>query len=176
MHPGTHHVSFSQSCLCNVTCSFFSSHACSLRAIPSSMHGICVPFLPCIHDAHTTWLRAQQVLIQLMVCCALRCPLRSVTCVTSHVTVADTTHYLETECMREAMEQVLYSNGVDVVLNGHLHEYERTNPVFVSHLRPCLLCVCNTAAETSITSCHSRAAQNSCITACSACSRPAFAN
>lgn len=41
-----------------------------------------------------------------------------------------TTHYLETECMREAMEQVLYSNGVDVVLNGHLHEYERTNPVF----------------------------------------------
>ncbi len=46
---------------------------------------------------------------------------------------ADTTHYLETECMREAMEEVLYSNGVDVVLNGHLHEYERTNPVFVSH-------------------------------------------
>lgn len=36
--------------------------------------------------------------------------------------------------MREAMEEVLYDNGVDVVLNGHLHEYERTNPVFVSPL------------------------------------------
>ena len=70
--------------------------------------------------------------------------LRSVVSVTSDVTVADTTHYLETECMREAMEQVLYSNGVDVVLNGHLHEYERTNPVFVSHLPPCLLCAFNT--------------------------------
>ena len=47
---------------------------------------------------------------------------------------ADTTHYLENECMREAMEEMLYENGVDVVLNGHLHEYERTNPVFVSYL------------------------------------------
>lgn len=47
---------------------------------------------------------------------------------------ADTTHYLENECMREAMEELLYENGVDVVLNGHLHEYERTNPVFVSAL------------------------------------------
>lgn len=51
---------------------------------------------------------------------------------------ADTTHYLENECMREAMEEMLYENGVDVVLNGHLHEYERTNPVFVSYLS--LLC------------------------------------
>ena len=47
---------------------------------------------------------------------------------------ADTTHYLENECMREAMEGVLYQNGVDVILNGHLHEYERTNPVYVSTL------------------------------------------
>lgn len=46
--------------------------------------------------------------------------------------VADTTHYLENECMREAMETLLYENGVDVILNGHLHEYERTNPVYVS--------------------------------------------
>lgn len=44
------------------------------------------------------------------------------------------THYLENECMREAMESVLYENGVDVVLNGHLHIYERTNPVYVSIL------------------------------------------
>lgn len=41
-----------------------------------------------------------------------------------------TTHYLENECMREAMETLLYENGVDVILNGHLHEYERTNPVY----------------------------------------------
>ncbi len=94
----------------------------------------------------------------------------------SDVTVADTTHYLETECMREAMEQVLYSNGVDVVLNGHLHEYERTNPVFVSHLLPCRLCTFSIAAEANFTSCHSRAAQIPCITACHACSRPAFAD
>lgn len=51
----------------------------------------------------------------------------------SHDNVAaDTTHYLENECMREAMETLLYDNGVDVILNGHLHEYERTNPVYVS--------------------------------------------
>lgn len=33
--------------------------------------------------------------------------------------------------MREAMEDVLYAAGVDVILNGHLHVYERTNPVYV---------------------------------------------
>ena len=41
-------------------------------------------------------------------------------------------HYKENECMRLAMEDVLYSNGVDVILNGHCHEYERSNPVYVS--------------------------------------------
>lgn len=49
---------------------------------------------------------------------------------------ADSTHYLENECMREAMEPLLYANGVDVILNGHLHEYERTNPVYVSAPKP----------------------------------------
>ena len=34
--------------------------------------------------------------------------------------------------MRLAMEDVLYNNGVDIVLNGHCHEYERSNPVYVS--------------------------------------------
>lgn len=34
--------------------------------------------------------------------------------------------------MRLAMEEVLYDNGVDIVLNGHCHEYERSNPVYVS--------------------------------------------
>ena len=34
--------------------------------------------------------------------------------------------------MRLAMEETLYEAGVDVVLNGHNHAYERSNPVFVS--------------------------------------------
>ncbi len=47
---------------------------------------------------------------------------------------ADVNHYKENECMRLAMEDVLYNNGVDIVLNGHCHEYERSNPVYVSCL------------------------------------------
>lgn len=47
-------------------------------------------------------------------------------------TAADTSHYKENECMRLAMEHVLYGAGVDIVMNGHLHEYERSNPVYVS--------------------------------------------
>jgi len=45
---------------------------------------------------------------------------------------ADVSHYKENECMRLAMESVLYNAGVDVVINGHCHEYERSNPVYVS--------------------------------------------
>lgn len=48
---------------------------------------------------------------------------------------ADVSHYKETECMRLAMEDVLYDAGADIVLNGHCHEYERTNPVYVSTLQ-----------------------------------------
>ena len=44
---------------------------------------------------------------------------------------ADTSHYKENECMRLAMENILYQAGVDIVLNGHCHEYERSNPVYV---------------------------------------------
>ncbi len=50
------------------------------------------------------------------------------------VCAADVNHYKENECMRLAMEDVLYNNGVDIVLNGHCHEYERSNPVYVSYL------------------------------------------
>ena len=32
--------------------------------------------------------------------------------------------------MRVAMEPLFYAAGVDIVLNGHLHEYERTNSVY----------------------------------------------
>lgn len=40
--------------------------------------------------------------------------------------------------MRLAMEGILYNAGVDIVLNGHCHEYERSNPVYVS------CCCCHT--------------------------------
>lgn len=40
--------------------------------------------------------------------------------------------------MRLAMEGILYEAGVDVVINGHNHAYERSNPVFVS----CCLASC----------------------------------
>lgn len=48
-----------------------------------------------------------------------------------------TAHYLENNCMREAMENVLYASGVDVILNGHLHVYERTSPVYNFQLDEC---------------------------------------
>ena len=38
-------------------------------------------------------------------------------------------HYKEAECMRVAMEKLLYSYGVDIVFNGH-----------VSHENQLLLC------------------------------------
>ena len=58
-------------------------------------------------------------------------------------------HYKENECMRLSMEELLYDNGVDVILNGHCHEYERSNPVYVSnfgkapsHLALCCAVLC----------------------------------
>ena len=39
-------------------------------------------------------------------------------------------HFKEAERARIALEQVLYDAGVDVVLNGHVHAYERSKPVF----------------------------------------------
>lgn len=32
-------------------------------------------------------------------------------------------HYKEAECMRVAMEDLLYSYGVDIVFNGHVSEW-----------------------------------------------------
>ena len=40
--------------------------------------------------------------------------------------------------MRESMETMMYNNGVDIVLNGHLHEYERSKSVYVSSSTACL--------------------------------------
>lgn len=46
-------------------------------------------------------------------------------------------HYREAECMRVAMEELLYSCGVDVVFNGHVHAYERSNRVYNYTLDQC---------------------------------------
>ncbi|CAM6083935.1 unnamed protein product [Calypogeia fissa] len=46
-------------------------------------------------------------------------------------------HYREVECMRISMEELLYKNGVDLVLNGHVHAYERMNRVYNYTLDEC---------------------------------------
>jgi len=39
-------------------------------------------------------------------------------------------HKLEAEPMRRRLERLMYDAGVNVVINGHVHAYERTHPVF----------------------------------------------
>ncbi|KAK9183463.1 hypothetical protein WN944_026615 [Citrus x changshan-huyou] len=46
-------------------------------------------------------------------------------------------HYREVECMRVAMEDLLYKYVVDIVFNGHVHAYERSNRVYNYTLDPC---------------------------------------
>ncbi|KAJ4728474.1 Purple acid phosphatase [Melia azedarach] len=46
-------------------------------------------------------------------------------------------HYREAECMRVEMEELLYSYGVDIVFNGHVHAYERSNRVYNYTLDSC---------------------------------------
>ncbi|KFM27138.1 Purple acid phosphatase 15 [Auxenochlorella protothecoides] len=46
-------------------------------------------------------------------------------------------HYQEANCQRLAMEPLLFENGVDLVLNGHVHAYERTFPVYNYTLNDC---------------------------------------
>ncbi|PKI57589.1 hypothetical protein CRG98_022060 [Punica granatum] len=48
-----------------------------------------------------------------------------------------TAHYREAECMRVAMEDLLYDYGVDIVFNGHVHAYERSNRVYNYTLDQC---------------------------------------
>ncbi|KAK9902776.1 hypothetical protein WJX75_005806 [Coccomyxa subellipsoidea] len=36
------------------------------------------------------------------------------------------THYKEAECLRQMVEPFLYNYGVDIVMHGHVHAYERT--------------------------------------------------
>mmetsp|Transcript_4989 Transcript_4989/g.9209 ORF Transcript_4989/g.9209 Transcript_4989/m.9209 type:complete len:699 (-) Transcript_4989:168-2264(-) len=40
------------------------------------------------------------------------------------------THYKEMECFRSIWEPTFYKYRVDFVLNGHVHAYERTHPVY----------------------------------------------
>ncbi len=39
-------------------------------------------------------------------------------------------HWMEGELLRLSIEPLLYSYGVDIVLSGHVHSYERTAPVY----------------------------------------------
>ena len=39
--------------------------------------------------------------------------------------------------MRRNLEPLLHRAGVDIVLNGHVHSYERTAPVFDREVEPC---------------------------------------
>ncbi|KAL2653087.1 hypothetical protein R1flu_021215 [Riccia fluitans] len=48
-----------------------------------------------------------------------------------------TAHFREVECMRISMETLLYEHGVDLVLNGHVHAYERSNRVYNYTLDNC---------------------------------------
>ncbi|XP_039067613.1 purple acid phosphatase 15-like isoform X1 [Hibiscus syriacus] len=46
-------------------------------------------------------------------------------------------HYREAECMRVEMEDLLYKHGVDLVFNGQVNGYERSNRVYNYTLDPC---------------------------------------
>ncbi|EIE18216.1 Metallo-dependent phosphatase [Coccomyxa subellipsoidea C-169] len=46
-------------------------------------------------------------------------------------------HYKELECMRIALEPLLYEHGVDIIFAGHVHAYERCNRVYNYTVDPC---------------------------------------
>mmetsp|Transcript_23644 Transcript_23644/g.46291 ORF Transcript_23644/g.46291 Transcript_23644/m.46291 type:complete len:612 (-) Transcript_23644:88-1923(-) len=46
-------------------------------------------------------------------------------------------HRAEAELMRRDMEPLLVSNGVDIVLNGHVHAYERMKPLYKGCVTAC---------------------------------------
>jgi hypothetical protein len=50
---------------------------------------------------------------------------------------SNTGHYMEGELQRIQMEPFLYDIGVDIVIAGHVHVYERTYPVYNNELDPC---------------------------------------
>ncbi len=46
-------------------------------------------------------------------------------------------HYGDGEDMRTSMESVLYEHGVDAVIAGHVHAYERSHGVYDNEIDPC---------------------------------------
>lgn len=46
-------------------------------------------------------------------------------------------HFEEGYKHRQDMELLLHTHGVDIVLSGHLHAYERSHPVFEGQANPC---------------------------------------
>ena len=50
---------------------------------------------------------------------------------------SNTHHTGEAELMRLAMEPLLYTYGVDMVVTGHVHSYERIRPVLNGCLNSC---------------------------------------
>mmetsp|Transcript_24268 Transcript_24268/g.33296 ORF Transcript_24268/g.33296 Transcript_24268/m.33296 type:complete len:626 (-) Transcript_24268:167-2044(-) len=50
---------------------------------------------------------------------------------------SNTGHWMEAELMRRSLEPILYKYGVDIVLCGHVHSYERTLPVYNNSLNQC---------------------------------------
>ena len=46
-------------------------------------------------------------------------------------------HYMEGEIFRKQYEPLLYKYGVDIVMNGHIHAYERSYPVYNNTVDPC---------------------------------------
>jgi hypothetical protein len=45
--------------------------------------------------------------------------------------------FKQVECMRLTYEPLMYKYGVDLVINGHVHAYERSKPVYNYTLDPC---------------------------------------
>ena len=39
-------------------------------------------------------------------------------------------HYKELDCFMSVYEDLFYESGVDLVVSGHVHAYERTHPVY----------------------------------------------
>jgi len=50
---------------------------------------------------------------------------------------SNSNHYLEGNQAQMDMEPLLYKHGVDLVVNGHVHAYERSHPVFNYTVDPC---------------------------------------
>lgn len=50
---------------------------------------------------------------------------------------SNTHHYLEGFSAQQDLEAILYEHGVDLVVNGHVHSYERSLPVYNNTVDPC---------------------------------------